>query len=189
MSPAGRPTQTAPEAWVAAAIQEIAEAGVSTLSVQAVARRLGVSKGGFYHHFADRRQLLQAALARWEEQFVSSLADQFDTMADPRQRLHRLLLHAGLELEPTVIVRLMAAVDDPDVAATLGRAAESRLALLTRIFAEIGFAPSVARTRAVLAYSAYLGLTELRSHAPPELTNRERMREYIAELEASLVRS
>lgn len=147
-----------------------------------------MTKGGFYHHFADRRQLLQAALARWEERFVVDLAERFGTGADPRRRLHQLLMHAGLEMEPTVVVQLMAAADEPDVAATLRRAAASRLALLTRIFADSGFTPAVARTRAVLAYSTYLGLAELRRHAPAKLTSQKRMREYIAEVEESLLR-
>jgi AcrR family transcriptional regulator len=188
MTPAGRPTHTTPDAWVDAALLEIADSGVPALSVQAVARRLGVTKGGFYHYFADRRQLLQAALARWEERFVTGLAKQFDTGTDPRQRLHRLLVHAALELEPTVIVQLMAATDDPDVAATLSRAAESRLALLTQIFTEVGFTPRVAGIRAAIAYGTYLGLAELRRHAPAELTSRDRMRDYVAEVEEGLLR-
>lgn len=87
MAPAGRPTETTPDAWVDAALLEIADHGVPILSVHAVARRLGVTKGGFYHHFTDRRQLLQAALARWEHRFVADLAERFDTAADARQRL------------------------------------------------------------------------------------------------------
>lgn len=188
MTPAGRPTETTPDAWVDAALMEIADRGVPTLSVQAVARRLGVTKGGFYHHFTDRRQLLQAALARWEQRFVADLAERFDTRADARQRLRELLVHAGLELEPTVVVQLMAAADDPDVATTLSSAAESRLALLTHIFTDVGFTPSVARTRAVIAYSTYLGLADLRRHAPAELTSRERIREYLDEIEEGLLR-
>lgn len=188
MSPAGRPTQTTPEQWVDAALLEIADSGVAALSVQAVARRLGVTKGGFYHYFADRRQLLQAALERWEQKFVAGLADEFGTGVDPAQRLHRLFVHATLELEPTVIVQLMAAADDPDVAATLSRAAESRLALLTEIFTDVGFSPQVARARAVIAYSTYLGLADLRRHAPAKLTSRNRMQNYVAEVEEGLLR-
>ena len=188
MSRPGRPTQTSPDAWADAALAEIAETGVGAMSVQAVARRIGVSKGGFYHHFADRQELLQAALARWEQRFVTGLIEQFETDAEPRERLHQLLIHAGLELEPTVVVQLMAAADNPDVAAMLSRAAQARLKLLTGIFTAIGLTPRVARTRAAIAYSTYLGLAELRRHAPTEQPSPRRMSEERAETEAGLLR-
>lgn len=188
MSRAGRPAQTTPEAWARAALQEIERSGVSALAVQSVARSLAVSKGGFYHHFADRRELLRAALALWEEAFVTGLSERFRAIADPRVRLHELLVHAAIELEPTVIVQLMAAVEDPDVSAALERAAASRLDLLAAIFVQLGFGAAESRNRAVLAYSAYLGLAELRRHGADVLSTPEQMQDYLALLEQALTR-
>ena len=37
------------------------------MRVEALAARLGVSKGGFYWHFADRRALLDEMLDTWEK--------------------------------------------------------------------------------------------------------------------------
>ena len=71
MSPGGRPATTTADDWAQAALDEIEDAGVRALTVEAVARRLGVSKGGAYHHFRDRRDLLRAALARWERRQVT----------------------------------------------------------------------------------------------------------------------
>lgn len=187
MSRVGRPTQTTPEAWVDAALEEIEAVGVGGLSVQSVARRLGVTKGGFYHYFADRRELLQAALSCWEERFVTALTRRFAAVTDPHQRLHDLLVHAGIELQPTVIVQLMAAADDPDVAAALQRAATGRLALLRRIFLDLGLDRATANNRALLAYSTYLGLAELRRHAPSALGAPARTRAFLAEVEAALL--
>ncbi|MHB8691633.1 MAG: TetR/AcrR family transcriptional regulator [Solirubrobacteraceae bacterium] len=183
---AGRPTRTTPAAWVAAALDEIEQAGVDGLAVEAVARRLGVSKGGFYHHFADRRELLRAALALWEQRFVAELGARLQSIEDPGERLHSLLRHALIELEPTVIVRLMAEADDPDVAATLARATAARLALLTRIFTELDFTPAIARHRALSTYSAYLGFAQLRREDPAVLGTPAMMRAYLAELESML---
>jgi AcrR family transcriptional regulator len=183
---AGRPTRTSPAAWVEAALAEIEQAGVHGLAVEAVARRLGVSKGGFYHHFADRHELRRAALALWEQRFVAELNARFEAIEDPRERLHSLLRHALLELEPTVIVRLMAEAEDPDVAAALARATAARLALLTRIFTELGFTRAIARHRALSAYSAYLGFAQLRREDPALLGTPAMMRSYLAELESML---
>jgi AcrR family transcriptional regulator len=179
----GRPKQTTPEAWAESALNEIERVGVGAFSVQEVARRLGVSKGGFYYHFTDRRQLLQAALALWEERFVRMLVERFDAIEDPKQRLHELLIHAGINYKPTILVQLMAASDDPDVSATLGRAATSRVALLRRIFSELGLDPLAAQHRAALAYSVYLGLAQLRRHDPAMLSDPAHMGAYLAEME------
>ncbi|MCK9249532.1 MAG: TetR/AcrR family transcriptional regulator [Solirubrobacteraceae bacterium] len=187
MSPAGRPALTSPDAWAAAALDDIEDAGVRGLSVQSVARRLGVSKGGLYHHFADRRALLRAALNRWERRQVTELGEAFDAIADPRERLHRLLAYATVEKAPTVILQLMAAVDDPDVAAILDRAATARLDLLGRIFTDLGLPATAARQRAVLAYGHYLGLAQLRAQAPGVLADDADVHEHLRILEAALL--
>jgi AcrR family transcriptional regulator len=187
MRPAGRPTQTDPHVWVSAALETIEESGVSALAVESVARRLGVSKGGCYHHFADRRALLRAALEEWERAHVDGLTERFQQVRDPRERLRQLLEHAVIDLEPTVITQLMAAASDADVAAALARAAGARIALLERIFRDLGLPPATSRHRATLAYSAYLGLGSLRTQAPELLSAPRRTRAYLRDLEAALL--
>lgn len=183
----GRPTVTTPQAWAQAALDEIEVAGVRGLSMQSVARRLGVTKGGLYHHFASRQALLRAALALWEDRQVTDLAVRFDAIADPRERLHELLVYAGIGIQPTVILQWMAATDDPDVAAALTRSAEARVALLRRIFVQLGLTPAAAEHRAVLAYSHYLGLAQLRAQAPQVLASPSRVRTQLRLLEAGLL--
>ncbi|UTI64430.1 TetR/AcrR family transcriptional regulator [Paraconexibacter antarcticus] len=187
MTRPGRPTLTTPDAWAAAALDELEQTGVRALSVQAVARRLGVSKGGAYHQFSGRRALLQAALARWERRQVTELGERFGAIADPAERLHRLLLYAALEMQPTVILQFMAAADDPDVAAALERSATARLALLRRIFTQLGATRTVAGHRAIIAYSHYLGLAQLRTQSPAVLASPAALRGHVRELERSLL--
>ena len=187
MSAVGRPALTTPEQWAAAALDEIEVAGVHALSAQAVARRLGVSKGGLYHHFADRRALLRAALALWEARQVTELGEHFDAIADPRRRLHELLIYSGIAVQPTVIVQFMAAADDPDVAEVLARSSEARLALMRRIFTQLGATAAVARHRAILSYGHYLGVAQLRRQDPGLLATPAQMRAYLRQLEAVLL--
>ena len=47
--------------WAREALEQIAETGVSSVAVEPLARRLGVTKGSFYWHFPSREALLQAA--------------------------------------------------------------------------------------------------------------------------------
>jgi AcrR family transcriptional regulator len=179
----GRPTKTTPAAWAQAALDEIEAAGVRALSVQSVARRLGVTKGGAYHHFTDRRDLLRAALVRWEELHVAELEERFDAIADPRERLHELLTYATIGIQPTVILQLMAAADDPDVAAVLTRSSAARIALLRRIFTQLGATRATAEHRALLTYSHYLGLAQLRAHSDDVLSTPARVRAHVRHVE------
>jgi AcrR family transcriptional regulator len=184
---AGRPTQTSPEAWVQAALDEIEQAGVPRLAVETVARRLGVSKGGFYHHFADRRELLRAALELWQQRFIVELTARLEAIDDPRERLHETLRQALIELEPTVIVRLMAASEDPLVADALAAATGSRLELLRRTFTGLGFDDAAAANRALTTYGAYLGIAELKREDPSLLRDPAALDAYLADLETTLL--
>lgn len=183
----GRPTVTSPEVWAQAALDEIEVVGVRGLSVQSVARRLGVTKGGAYHQFDGRRGLLRAAIARWEERHTRELTARFDAIADPRRRLHELLVYAGVGIQPTIILQWMAAADDPDVAAALERTAEARVALLRRIFVQLGLPRGAAEQRAVLAYSHYLGLAQLRTQSAALLATERAVRAQLRLLEESLL--
>jgi AcrR family transcriptional regulator len=53
------------EDWVDAAWQTLGEAGVDGVRVEALARRLGVTKGSFYWHFKNRQHLIDALFERW----------------------------------------------------------------------------------------------------------------------------
>ena len=57
--------------WAEAALDLIAEQGVAAVAVEPLARRLGVTKGSFYWHFADLPTYRSALIEAW-----GSLADQ-----------------------------------------------------------------------------------------------------------------
>ena len=61
---------------------------------------------------------------------------------------------------------LFAASDHPLVRPILERATELRLDFLTDAFTDLGWTPADAANRAVLAYTAYVGLFQLRRATP-----------------------
>ena len=82
---------TPPEAWVDEATRVLATSGPDAVRVEAVASRLGVTKGGFYWHFADRGALLERVLDDWEHALVDDIITQVDSDAtEPSARLRRL---------------------------------------------------------------------------------------------------
>lgn len=56
--------QTPRSAWIDAALDAMAEGGLGAVRVEALARTLGVTKGGFYWHFTDRQALLDEMTRR-----------------------------------------------------------------------------------------------------------------------------
>ena len=48
--------------WIEAALAALARGGIEQVRVEVLAKDLGVTKGGFYRRFADRRALLAAIL-------------------------------------------------------------------------------------------------------------------------------
>ena len=75
--------------WVNAAAAALGNGGVEAVRVEALARDLGVTKGSFYWHFADRAALLEALLTRWEAGSHALLASAA-AAATPAQRLGTL---------------------------------------------------------------------------------------------------
>src|SRR3984885_13579075 len=51
--------------WLDTARQALIEEGTAGLEINKLAKRLGVSRGGFYWFFKDRAQLLDELLAYW----------------------------------------------------------------------------------------------------------------------------
>src|SRR3954447_10135934 len=77
--------------WETAALDALADSGLAGVAIEPLARRLGVTKGSFYWHFADREALLVAALARWETGHTDRIIDAAEDVSDPRERLRRLI--------------------------------------------------------------------------------------------------
>src|SRR5262249_49710191 len=77
--------------WEDAALEALGSSGLAAVNGQWLARTLGVTKGSFYWHFADREALLKATLARWEESYTERVIAALDAIAEPRRRLEQLL--------------------------------------------------------------------------------------------------
>lgn len=56
------------EDWLEAAVRAFRQSGIDAVHVESLARDLGVTKGSFYWHYADRVELLDALLELWEEE-------------------------------------------------------------------------------------------------------------------------
>jgi AcrR family transcriptional regulator len=154
--------------WIDAAYAALADGGVAAVAVEPLAARLGSTKGSFYWHFTDRDALLEAVLAHWERVETEAVIALGDAEPDLLARMRTLLT---LALEPpgaSVELALQPTADHPLVAPVLRRVTRRRLEYLGATFTGLGFAPDEAARRSLLAYTAYLGHTQL-AHATPDL--------------------
>ena len=161
--------------WAQAALDLIAEQGVSAVAVEPLARRLGVTKGSFYWHFPSRDALLQAALERWEAVEQESIFGSLEQVADPRERLRALFQLVGHEVKPHIIYsELLKALDHPSVQTVIDRISQRRLEYLVAMFRQAGLQRTDATHRARLTYAAYVGFLQLSLQLQqPRMTSEE----------------
>jgi AcrR family transcriptional regulator len=152
--------QTPRAAWIEKALQALATGGPDAVRVEALAASLGVSKGGFYWHFTDRRALLEETLDAWEksgtEDVIASIAAGPDDARDKLRRLFELAPSAQGLFAVELALRDWSRRDG-DVAARLQRVDGRRLSFLRSLFGEFVAEEDDAEARAMLAYSLFIG--------------------------------
>jgi AcrR family transcriptional regulator len=168
--------------WAQAALVALGEGGLSAVAIERLATRLGTTKGSFYWHFPNRRALIDAALARWEQRRTEAVIAGMEREPDPRQRLRRLF-GEGMEAAPTdrTEVALLANADDPMVAPALRRVTQRRIDYLVGLFEQLGLPPADAHRRGLLAYTVYLGVLQLAHAAPGALPTEPNERQRFAD--------
>lgn len=151
--------RTPRDAWIDAALQALADGGPEAVRIEALAVRLGVSKGGFYWHFADRHALLDETLDAWERSGTEDIITRIESQPDdPRPKLQQLseLAVAAGGIAAELAIRDWAR-RDPDVAKRLRRVDNRRMTYLRSLFAEFCTDPDDIEARSMLAYSLMFG--------------------------------
>lgn len=183
-----RSTRLSAEDWAQAALDLIAEQGVSAVAVEPLARRLGVTKGSFYWHFPSRDALLQAALERWESVEQESVFGSLEAVPDPRERLRKLFQLVGHEVKPHIIYsELLKALDHPAVQPVIDRVSQRRLEYLVASFRQAGLVRQDAIHRARLTYAAYVGFLQLSLQLQQPRMTHEEFETYLEHVISTLI--
>ncbi|NII12107.1 TetR/AcrR family transcriptional regulator [Oleiagrimonas sp. C23AA] len=181
-------TRLSAEDWELGALELIAESGIGALAVEALARRLGVTKGSFYWHFRTREALLLSALERWERYEERDVLAQIETIAEPHQRLRELFHRVAREnMHARIYAALLKALDQPVVVPLMARVSGQRMAFLTRAYREAGLAEADALNRARLTYAAYVGFLQLNLTLGLPKLGHEAFDEYVEHMIRTLV--
>jgi AcrR family transcriptional regulator len=171
------------EAWIDAALDVLRRHGVEAVRVEPLARLLGVTKGSFYWHFADRPALLDSLLERWERLATQEVIRTVELVSDdPAERLReltRLVFRHGGPLDRAV--RAWASHDE-DAARVVARVDGERYAFVRALLEAHGLDRDIAATRARLLYTSLVG----EQHTSLRLSKKQRVEWAMANLELLL---
>ncbi|WP_281242551.1 TetR/AcrR family transcriptional regulator [Rhodospira trueperi] len=146
-----------------AAFAMLAEGGVDNVRVEPLARRLNVTKGGFYWHFRDRADVLAVMLERWRDGRVAVIVrhvapgEDEDAEAVLRRLLDRYLDHPNPRGSAIEMAVRDWARHDPAAAEAVAEVDRARLAHVTPLFESLGMDACEARARARLFYAYVFG--------------------------------
>ncbi|WP_460363936.1 TetR/AcrR family transcriptional regulator [Actinocorallia lasiicapitis] len=152
--------RTPRERWVEEGLRVLAADGLDAVRVEVLAKRLGVTKGGFYGYFTDRDALLEAMLDTWERESTDEVIDRVEREGgDPKTRIHRagmLTFSSGRLLPIDLAIRDWARRDEA-VAARLRRVDNRRMALLRETIGTFCSDPDEVEARSLLAFCTAIG--------------------------------
>lgn len=127
--------------------------------MEALAKSLGVTKGGFYGFFADREALLTAMLDSWEQQSTDAALERVEREGgDAKKKITRAgLLTFSEQLLPIDLAVRDWARRDEAVAERLRRVDNRRMDLLRQMIGTFCADPDEVEARSVLAFCLLIG--------------------------------
>lgn len=161
-----RRTRLSPEDWLDAARRVLIRSGINAVKVDGLARDLNVTRGSFYWHFVDRADLLDRLLTSWVGHNTGPFMRVLE--ADHSEPVVQLLRYCEVWLDGDLFdpdfdaaVRDWARGSD-GVAQVVRRADDERVAVLTRLFMEVGYDRTEATVRARTLYYHQVGYFALK---------------------------
>jgi AcrR family transcriptional regulator len=153
-------TRTPRSSWIEEGLRTLAAGGPDAVRIEPLAKELGVTKGGFYWHFDDRRALLEEMLDTWERVSVDEVIERIEGEGgDARARLRMLSAIAGSSDEG---LRIDLAVRDwsrrdKRVATRLRRVDNRRMDYMRSLFADFCPDEDEVEVRCMVFYSLWIG--------------------------------
>lgn len=148
--------------WLALGLVALAEQGPSGLTIEALCRRAGKTKGSFYAHFPAIEAYLSALAGHWRETYTLRLMQEAERNPAAQGRLialDRMALALDVRIEQGM--RRLAQLDT-GVAAICAEVDRARIGYLEKLHGEGGrFMPQEALALARIEYAAFIGFQQL----------------------------
>jgi AcrR family transcriptional regulator len=156
------PTRTPRTSWIEEGLRALGVGGPDAVRIETLAQALGVSKGGFYWHFDDRRALLEEMLDAWERVVIDEAINRVEREGgDARAKLQRLFALASSR-EARALGSIDLAVRDwarrdRAVARRLRRVDDRRMEYMRSLFGAFCPDDGEVEARCLLALSLFIG--------------------------------
>ena len=145
-------------AWVREGLTVLAELGPEGLTIDELCRRLHLTKGSFYHHYANRSVYISAVLAFWEQEMTAHVIEVSEQEGTAQQRLRRLTqISTTFEHERVETIIRAWASQDETVRLYQERVDRKRLQYLSELCGTILENPDDGLALAQIFYTMYVG--------------------------------
>jgi len=145
------------EDWIKAGLKALSRDGFTALKADVIAKKLRVSRGSFYWHFADVAAFEQAVMERWRDVMAERIIRELEGLASAGARLSRLF-QLAFSADPALETAMRAwAASDTRARAMVRTVDQRRLAYIGRMLLDAGVAEKQVRPRAQIIYWTYLG--------------------------------
>lgn len=150
------------EIWIEAGLKAISKSGIDGVRIEVLAKGLGVTKGGFYRRFKDRRALLDAMLETWRKGRIALIERHTELSGqDAHDRLRSLIKFYSERTNPEGLAIELAirqwARSDAAAATAVAAVDDARLKNVEQLYRKVGLGAEDAQASAVLFYSFIFG--------------------------------
>ena len=158
--------------WLTAALDALYEEGPNGLNIQALSRRLNISKTSFYWHFKNKADLVDALIDLWRHEFTEIVTRNVELAnTPPRQRLSMAMeIVDKFDLGNYDSSFRIWARTEPRVAIAVREANRLRLEFARKAFAELGFSGEALACRSAL----WVGYQSTERYVFPEFSAAKR---------------
>lgn len=158
------------EDWILAAQQVLSTSGVDAVRVDTLAKEMNITRGSFYHHFANREELLLGILDNWRaratEDVILHLRNNQTSPAVQITRLLELPYHGHAAQQAAAVelgIRAWARADR-QARQAIDEVDKHRLAYIESLLMQLGLEGAEALDRAYLIYAHQLGISLIAEH-------------------------
>ncbi len=158
--------------WLEMGLVVLGTNGPKELTIDGLCRRLGLTKGSFYHHFRNRKDYIDTLLTYWHEQQTQRLIDSSRNEVDPVSSIRKLTI-MSMELRPARLETAIRAWAESDelVAAHQARVDTNRRAYLAELVGRLrpDLGSDEATKLATIIFAVHVGA----QHMSPPLEGEE----------------
>ncbi|MBI9049148.1 MAG: TetR/AcrR family transcriptional regulator [Anaerolineaceae bacterium] len=143
--------------WLEIGLLTLSTEGVQGLTIDALTRKLSVTKGSFYHHFKNYEAYKNGLLEFWNEQYTERIVAFSENYQDESQIFSRFVSIISSE-SPAVEIAIRAwAFQDEQVQAYVQQTDQLRIAFAQQWFQKTLLDAEKAKTHAVLLNAVLIG--------------------------------